>query len=175
MNDKPEYRRSWADVKDFVKARVRRASTDEDYTRAKCLYAHYRRWAFLTGSAPVSEEVFDVRFSKLTKLEPASLNGHRVYAAEVFIEEPIEAEDVDERAHEPKVRGRVRAKEPMVFRFDAIEAGDVLDWMEPTPFERDYLQAEARKELSASMSYLVVRFNGTRRYVPGKFVEKVYE
>lgn len=159
----------------FVRERVRRASAEEGHTRAECLNAHYRRWSFLSGHAPVSPEVFEVRFAKLTKLEPEVLHGHRVYAAEVVFEEKQDDESVQEEPKQPKVRGRVRITQGIDLRFDRLEVGEVVDWMEPTDYERKNLERLSNDATDGALSWLVIRFNGKRRYVRGVTVEKVYE
>lgn len=170
-------RREWANVGGFVKERLKRAPTDFEHTRLECLYAHYRKWAFFRGEAPVSEPVFCHRLEAATKLSPYDFRGHRMYAAMILDVEPkVDEQEPEERAEVKRiVKGQVRAKRNFSFLDEAVSVGQLLDWMEPMPHEKDRLkQAAVERTGKPSASWLVIEFAGKRRYVCSENVEKVH-
>lgn len=170
-------KRSWANVSAFVKERLKRAPTDFEDTRVECLYAHYKKWAFFRGEAAVSDPVFCSRLEQATKLTPYEFRGHRMYQAMILDLQPKEelADDEQKRAPERIVKGQVRSKKKLNFLRETIPIGHVLDWMEPSDYERTRSKSlSAERGLSPSVTWLVVEFAGKRRYVSSEDVEKVH-
>jgi len=168
------HHKTWADIGDFVKERIELADNEHDHTRSECIYAHFRRWAFLRGEGPVSAEVFDVRFSKATKLQSYKQGGFNFYP--VLLKDPPKKDDDDLLFEKPKgrvVRGQVRILRAMQFHDESIPVGAVLDWMEASDYEKQNIERMTKDARNRAMSWLIVEFKGTRRYVPSTNVERV--
>jgi hypothetical protein len=168
------HHKSWADVGEFIKQRVEVAKNEHDHTATECVYAHFRRWAFLRGEGAVSAEVFDVRFSKAMKLQSYKDGEFRFYP--VLLKDPPTKDDDDLEFQKPKgrvVRGQVRILRAMQFHDNVIQVGTVLDWMESSDYEKQNIERMTKDAGNRAMSWLIVEFKGTRRYVPATNVERV--
>lgn len=170
-------KRSWANVGGFVKERLKRAPTDFEHTHVGCLYAHYKKWAFFRGEAPVSEPVFCHRLEAATKLVPYDFRGYRMYEAMIVDVEPAKQkdEDADDSAKEPVEKGKVRARRDFDFLDERVKAGQIMSWMEPTDYERERLKSlSSERDSRGQLTWLIVEFLGKRRYVCSADVEKVH-
>lgn len=163
-----ERRKRYASVSDFAKARLRKSEHDSTNTTLSCLYAHYRRWAFLSDLLSLSVERFEADLKKLCKNEAEEFRGHRVYPVEVVLpwesDAPVEA---SKKATKPKSRvlGQVEFTRQVSFGSDAIQIGEALDWMEPNESEKETIESKATVKFSRATQHIVVMFRGTRRIV----------
>lgn len=160
----------------FLRARTRPAKFDEEHTRISCIYAHYRRWAFLTDTRPVEAKTFEKELARFCKTEPYDLHGNRMYAWYI-LDPPEKTLDEHEEPKEPPVRkvlGQVRVTKRLDFLVEACEPGTVVDWLEATPWERQNLERLNKSIGSATVrGHLVISWNNKRRCVPGTSVERV--
>lgn len=169
------YRPRWADFDAFKKARLVKAPTEHEWTRFECIYAHYRRWAHLTGMQPRSSEAIEKSLREASKGRFFEHRGQRIYPCWVNVTAAEEEPERKKKVPSAEVAlGKVRALERLSFRDVAIEKGAVLDWMEMTESERSDLKDKRVKySTEQSSNYLVVKFAGLRRYVSTKSVEKL--
>lgn len=175
MIEERPYRREWADVGGFVKERVEPASVESEHTSVVCLYAHFRRWAHLRGEAAVSAKVFEQRFAMVTRTKPEEFRGVNLYAAWLKDLPEDKEEDVSRPPSKTVVKGMVRARSSVSF-YDSttLEAGKVVAWLEPSPYERKIIENMPERENNRPISWLIVEFEGHRRYVPATKMEKVH-
>ena len=161
---------------EFLRARTRPAKFDDEHTRLSCIYAHYRKWAFFADFRPVDEKSFEKELAKVCQVASYDLYGQRMYAWFV-LDPPAKVQEEPEEAREPslpKVLGQVRVVRKLDFLSETCEPGIVVDWVEPTPWEKQNLERLNKGVGSATVrGHLVINWNGKRRCISGNSVERV--
>ena len=175
--DRPFRPRPVAPPEAFIRERTRPAKFDEERTRLACIYAIYRRWAFLSDKTATTLQKFEAALAKECKCEPFEFRGHRIYPRWVLDPpEPVEDEldDRPDKVVEPKQLGLVRVVQPLEFVGEQCEVGEVLPWMDPTMKEKDSIERlSSASSMSKAKSHLVVVWRGKRRVIAGTKVERV--
>jgi hypothetical protein len=167
-----------ADPVIFLRQKTRPAKLKEERTRLECLYAHYRRWSHFADRVATTREKFEVAMRKSCAAEPYEFRGDLIFPTFLLdpLEETLEEDEDDAPLREPlrnKVRGLVRVVTPMTFRDEVCEAGEVLQWLEPTEGERRNLERMSKLAVLGNRTHLVVLWREKRRTVAGKCVERV--
>lgn len=161
---------------EFLRARTVAAEHDEDWTAGKTIYAHYCRWAYLTGSTAGSKKALLVALRK-RKCEEKDINGVRIYS--VLLLDPVLQRERTARPQarvEDRSNGAVAITKDLKFVDGVLEVGTVVEWLRPTEAEAADLEAKKKRLKEGaefSFSWLVVRWQGRRRRVPGDSVERV--
>lgn len=172
----PERQRRWAKPEEFLKTRTSApvAGQFEEQTAEITLYAHYRRWAHKRDESAVSDTSFRKALGD-RRLVPTEKNDRMFWP--LVLKEPstseVDEEDDHDRTVTVLVRGQVRILRPIQFRKEVLPAGTVVDQLVATKQEEQYLQRLSGDNVEGAMSWLVVMFNGRRRYIPGNYVERV--
>lgn len=173
----PTKYKKWAAPEEFLDSMTRRAEHESDWTSNQILFVHYQKWAHKNGLSALEVLTFGKRLhAACSKRVDAAVgipvHGHLLYPV-VIVDPPKipEEEDAERVPHQPVVRGQVRMKRSIQYREQTLEAGAVVEWMAPTPMEQQNIERLANRD--DSMNWLVVVFNGRRRFVPGNAVEKV--
>lgn len=163
-----------AEVKSFVKERLRPVVHDEDHTRISCIYAHYRRWAFLKDLAPYSAKNFETDMARITKREPEEFRGERLYPIQILV---IEKEDENEPKKQeqelPIVIGEVEVTTEIQFYQLKVPVGTKLQWLEPTTSERESMRLAASRDMSSTGGQLVIMLEGKRRMVSTSSIRRL--
>lgn len=161
---------------EFLRARTRPAKFDDEHTRLSCIYAHYRKWAFFADFRPVDDKSFEKELAKVCQVAPYDLHGHRIYAW-LILDPALKVQDEPEESREPslpKILGQVRVMRKLDFLSETCEPGVVVDWLEPTPWEKQNLERLNKSFGSSTVcGHLVIHWNNKRRCVPGVSVERV--
>jgi hypothetical protein len=159
---------------EFLKARAVAVQHDEDWTAGKTIYAHYCRWAYLTGSTAGSKKSLLVALRK-RRCEEKDINGVRIYSVSLL--DPVLQQ---ERAAKPRVEdrsnGAVAITRDLKFVDGVLGVGTVVEWLRPTEAEAADLEVKKKRlkeGAESSFSWLVVRWQGKRRRVSGDSVERV--
>jgi len=173
---KPERQRRWANPSEFLKTRTSTpaAGDFEELTAESTLYAHYRRWAHKRDESAVSDTSFRKALGD-RRVVPIEINERMFWP---LVLKEIETSDPDEDEDERKavvatVRGKVRVLRPIQFRKEVLEAGAVVEHLVATRLEEQHLERLSGNNAEGAMSWLVVLFNGRRRYIPGNYVERL--
>lgn len=169
QSDRPH--KQWASVEQFIKERTTVAKHHSKWTSSQTLYAHYRRWAHGKDCEPMALATVEERVQKVCKNKSVVQHGHMLLP--VWIEDSkVTDDEKPEKKHGPVVRGKVRVKRDIQFLGEVLTAGSVVEWMAPTRDEQHNLDRLVKDDDDAA-SWLVVVFNGRRRFMPGDAVERV--
>lgn len=161
--------KNWGSVDDFLRAKTKRVTHEHDWTAMQTLYAHYKRWAHLADLGILEVGTFMERMrERFAKTQ--DVNGHVFLPVTIVDDIQEQDEEVTEKA-KPVARGKVRLKRDVQFKAETLTAGTVVDWMAPTKLEQGHLDRLTKG--GDAMSWLVVVFNGQRRYLPGDACERI--
>lgn len=171
-----ERRKPMAVTKLFFREKLRRAKHQEEEMMLSTIYAHYRKWAFFRDESPYSKDNFERDLRRAIKADPVEFRGDLLFPC--FVRE-VEIEAATEEARErrskagPSLLGQVKALHRIVFADAEIPHGTVLDWLEPTEFERADFRQQRASAFRKDEFFVVVMFKGVRRTIASNLVEKL--
>lgn len=171
-----EWKQRWSDFGLFRKERLVRAKHDEQWTRLKCVYAHYRRWSFFRNERARSLEFVEGELLNASNGSVQEFRGHRLFPCWIVIsnKQDDDGQQIASASDEVVYRGKVRTLYPLWYPDLTVPQGVEIDWIEPNSRERANMRDGRRREgRDPAPLPLVVFVGGARRYVDASKVEKL--
>ncbi len=167
--------RPWGKPGAFLKQRCRKPKVEHDHTGENILYTYYRIWAYRGDCQAISQKRFVAALLKQFG-EPRIIHGHRIFPV-ALRDPPKKKVDYERVAVVDVPLARMRILEELPFVDGAMPVGLELDKLEPTEVEakrlKDEYQRQIKDKRTDPTTWLVVRWKGTRRRIPGSAAKSI--